>query len=69
MTTLLHFSTKKVDKIQKSLKQQRSISISSVNDMSVLDQSDVSCSLSEFDQLSVDDVAKIINGFSAKHCS
>ena len=39
--------------------------------MSVLDmyQSNVSCSLSEFFQLSVDDVTKVINGFAAKHCT
>ena len=32
-------------------------------------QSNVSYSLSEFDQLSVDDVTKLINRFAAKHCT
>ena len=65
------FFKDKVEKIQKGLEQQRNSSTSSVDDMSDLDlyQSNVSCSLSEFDQLSLDDVTKLINGFAAKHCT
>lgn len=59
------FFKEKVDKIQEGLEQQRN----SVNELSVnVYQSHVSCTLSEFDQVSVDDVMKIINGFAAKHC-
>ena len=71
MITCFIFFKGKVEKFQNGLEQQRSSGTSNVNDMIVLDmyQSNVSCSLSEFDQFSVDDVSKVINGFAAKHCS
>ena len=61
------FFKEKVDKIQNGLEIERSqVDCSSVDNL--CKKTSVTCKLSEFEQLTEDEVTKLINGFAAKTC-